>query len=73
VRRVPLSSELRAALQVAWVGKSEEQLKKEGIEYNKGKFPFMARALPCSARCHCAHRLCFAVRSTIGADSPTEP
>jgi len=30
--------------EVAWVGKSEEQLKKEGIEFNKGKFPFMANS-----------------------------
>jgi dihydrolipoamide dehydrogenase len=29
--------------EVAWVGKSEEQLKAEGIEYNKGSFPFSAK------------------------------
>lgn len=30
--------------EVAWVGKSEEDLKKEGIEYKIGKFPFMANS-----------------------------
>lgn len=30
--------------EVAWVGKSEEDLKKEGIEYKVGKFPFMANS-----------------------------
>lgn len=30
--------------EVAWVGKTEEQLKKEGIEYKKGKFSFMANS-----------------------------
>mmetsp|Transcript_59789 Transcript_59789/g.142318 ORF Transcript_59789/g.142318 Transcript_59789/m.142318 type:complete len:494 (+) Transcript_59789:98-1579(+) len=30
--------------EVAWVGKTEEQLKKEGIEFKKGKFPFMANS-----------------------------
>ncbi len=28
--------------EIAWVGKSEEQLKKEGVEYNVGVFPFVA-------------------------------
>ena len=28
--------------EVAWCGKSEQQLKEEGIEYNKGSFPFAA-------------------------------
>merc|ERR1712196_122316 len=28
--------------EVAWVGKSEEQLKAEGVEYKKGKFVFAA-------------------------------
>jgi dihydrolipoamide dehydrogenase len=28
--------------EVAWVGKTEEQLKAEGVEYNVGQFPFMA-------------------------------
>ncbi|NXR99881.1 DLDH protein, partial [Oxylabes madagascariensis] len=28
--------------EVAWVGKSEEQLKEEGVEYKIGKFPFAA-------------------------------
>ncbi len=28
--------------EVAWVGKTEEQLKTEGVEYNVGQFPFMA-------------------------------
>ncbi|KAK1334990.1 hypothetical protein QTO34_004566 [Cnephaeus nilssonii] len=30
--------------EVAWVGKSEEQLKEEGIEYKIGKFPFAANS-----------------------------
>lgn len=30
--------------EVGWVGKSEEDLKKEGIEYKVGKFPFMANS-----------------------------
>jgi len=30
--------------EVAWVGKSEEQLKKENIEYKIGKFPFAANS-----------------------------
>lgn len=30
--------------EVAWVGKSEEQLKKEGVEYKVGKFPFLANS-----------------------------
>ncbi len=28
--------------ELAWVGKTEEQLKAEGVEYGKGVFPFMA-------------------------------
>lgn len=28
--------------EIAWVGKTEEQLKEEGIEYKSGTFPFMA-------------------------------
>lgn len=28
--------------EVAWVGKTEEQLKEEGVEYNVGAFPFVA-------------------------------
>jgi len=28
--------------EIAWVGKSEEQLKKEGVAYKAGSFPFMA-------------------------------
>jgi dihydrolipoyl dehydrogenase len=28
--------------EIAWVGKTEEQLKSEGIEYQTGNFPFMA-------------------------------
>ena len=35
--------------EVANVGKSEEQLKEEGIAYNKGTFPFMANS---RARCN---------------------
>lgn len=30
--------------EVAWVGKSEEDLKKEGVEYKVGKFPFAANS-----------------------------
>ena len=30
--------------EVAWVGKTEEQLKEEGVEYKVGKFPFMANS-----------------------------
>lgn len=30
--------------EVAWVGKTEEQLKAEGVEYKVGKFPFMANS-----------------------------
>jgi len=30
--------------EVAWVGKSEEQLKAEGVEYKVGKFPFLANS-----------------------------
>ncbi|KAK3267791.1 hypothetical protein CYMTET_23673 [Cymbomonas tetramitiformis] len=30
--------------EVAWVGKTEEQLKEEGVEYLKGNFPFMANS-----------------------------
>jgi len=29
---------------VSWVGKTEEQLKAEGIKYKVGKFPFMANS-----------------------------
>jgi len=30
--------------EVAWVGKTEEQLKEAGVKYNKGKFPFAANS-----------------------------
>uniref|UniRef100_A0A5S6R3C1 Dihydrolipoyl dehydrogenase n=1 Tax=Trichuris muris TaxID=70415 RepID=A0A5S6R3C1_TRIMR len=30
--------------EVAWVGKSEEQLKQEGVKYKVGKFPFLANS-----------------------------
>lgn len=30
--------------EVAWVGKSEEDLKKDGVEYSVGKFPFAANS-----------------------------
>lgn len=30
--------------EVAWVGKSEETLKQEGVDYKVGKFPFMANS-----------------------------
>ena len=30
--------------EVAWVGKTEEQLKSEGVQYSVGNFPFMANS-----------------------------
>jgi len=30
--------------EVAWVGKSEEQLKQEGVAFKVGKFPFLANS-----------------------------
>jgi dihydrolipoamide dehydrogenase len=30
--------------QVAWVGRTEEDLKKEGVQYKIGKFPFIANS-----------------------------
>ncbi len=30
--------------EVGWVGKSEEMLKEEGVEYKIGKFPFAANS-----------------------------
>jgi len=30
--------------EVAWVGKNEEELKKAGVSYNKGTFPFLANS-----------------------------
>ena len=30
------------APEIAWVGKTEQQLKKDGVEYKAGQFPFMA-------------------------------
>lgn len=30
--------------EVSWVGKSEEELKKQGVEYSVGNFPFMANS-----------------------------
>ena len=30
--------------EVAWVGKTEEQLKEEGVAYKVGKFPFAANS-----------------------------
>ena len=35
--------------EIAWVGKTEEQLKEEGRKYKKGKFPFQANS---RARCN---------------------
>ena len=32
------------APEIAWVGKTEQQLKAEGVAYNSGMFPFMANA-----------------------------
>ena len=31
-----------ATPEIAWVGKTEQQLKKDGVEYKAGQFPFMA-------------------------------
>ncbi len=31
-----------ATPEIAWVGKTEQQLKKDGITYKAGQFPFMA-------------------------------
>ena len=33
---------LYTAPEIAWVGKTEQQLKKEGVEYHAGQFPFLA-------------------------------
>ena len=30
--------------EVAWVGKTEQDLKKEGVQYNVGRFPFLANS-----------------------------
>jgi len=30
--------------EIAWVGKTEQQLKAEGVAYRAGSFPFMANA-----------------------------
>lgn len=38
--------------EVAWVGKTEEELSKQGIRYRKGVFPFRA-----SGRAHTLHRM----------------
>ena len=37
-------SVIYTAPEVAWVGKTEEALKAEGVEYKKGKFPFAANS-----------------------------
>ena len=37
--------------EVAWVGKTEEQLKAEGEEYKVGTFPFAANGRAMAARC----------------------
>ncbi len=37
-----IPSVLYTSPEIAWVGKNEQQLKKEGIEYKAGSFPFMA-------------------------------
>lgn len=39
-----IPSVIYTAPEVAWVGKTEEQLKAEGIAYKAGKFPFAANA-----------------------------
>jgi dihydrolipoamide dehydrogenase len=31
-----------ASPEIAWVGKTEQQLKKDGVAYKAGQFPFMA-------------------------------
>lgn len=36
--------------EIAWVGKNEEQLKAEGIEYNVGVFPFVANGRALAAK-----------------------
>ena len=36
--------ELPVVQEVGWVGKSEEMLKEEGIEFKVGKFPFAANS-----------------------------
>ena len=30
--------------EIAWVGKTEDELKAENVAYNKGQFPFLANA-----------------------------
>ncbi len=45
--------------EVGWVGKTEEQLKEEGIEYNIGKFPFAA-----NSRAKTNGKLSFCVKHT---------
>ena len=37
-----IPSVIYTAPELAWVGKTEEQLKSEGVEYNVGTFPFSA-------------------------------
>ena len=37
-----IPSVVYTAPEVAWVGRTEEELKEAGIEYNMGKFPFTA-------------------------------
>ena len=39
-----IPSVIYSAPEVAWVGKTEEQLKAEGVEYKSGKFPFAANS-----------------------------
>ncbi|WFD35538.1 dihydrolipoyl dehydrogenase [Malassezia cuniculi] len=39
-----IPSVIYTAPEVAWVGRTEEQLKKDGVEYKVGKFPFMANS-----------------------------
>ena len=41
--------------EIAWVGKNENELKESGIDYNVGKFPFVAngRALAVSESRFC--------------------
>ena len=37
-----IPSVLYTSPEIAWVGKNEQQLKKEGVDYKSGSFPFMA-------------------------------
>lgn len=52
---------------MAWVGKTEEQLKEEGVTYNVGKFPFSANSrAKTNGMCVCVFIMCFII---IAADT----